>query len=120
MAIKSCTPLTLQESTIASPGKPSSSALAALSSAEVTIARPSAAEPLDRHSTLAEWLDHPVGHEVVLKALRRAPGGDLSSLVEDPERLRMLGSFPLKRLAGMLGMGDGTAVADALLAEVQG
>ena len=86
--------------------------------AVVHVDGPPLALPLDRESTLAEWIEHPVGHEVVLEALRTAPGGDLSGLVEDPERLRMLGSFPLKRLATMLGMGQPLAVVDALLAEV--
>ncbi|MBX3285272.1 MAG: glycoside hydrolase family 3 C-terminal domain-containing protein [Actinobacteria bacterium] len=88
--------------------------------AVVHVDGPPLALPLDRESTLAEWLEHPVGHEVVLAALRRAPGGDLSGLVDDPERLRMLGSFPLKRLVGMLGMGEGAPVVDGLLAEVVG
>ncbi len=81
---------------------------------------PPLALPLDRESTLGEWLEHPVGHEVVLEALRSGPGGDLSGLVDDPDRRRMLGSFPLKRLASMLGMGRPEALVDALLARVEG
>ncbi len=64
--------------------------------------------PLGRHSTLAEWLDHPVGHGLVVDALRDGPGGDLTPLLADADTLRMIGSFPLTRLATMLGdlMGD--------------
>ncbi len=76
--------------------------------------------PLDRESTLEEWLEHPLGHEVVLAALRTSPGGDLTGLVDDPDRRRMLGSFPLKRLASMLGVDQPLVMVDAMLAEVAG
>jgi beta-glucosidase len=70
---------------------------------------------LDRHSTLAEWLDHPVGHEVLVEAFRRSPAGDLTPLLDDPDRRRMLGSFPLARLVTMLGAdGERDVVADLL------
>ena len=88
--------------------------------AVVEVDGPALALPLDRESTLAEWLEHPVGHEVVLEALRNGPGGDLSGLVDDPDRRRMLGSFPLKRLATMLGVGHPLAMVDAMLAAVDG
>ncbi len=72
--------------------------------AVVEVDGPPLALPLDHESTLGEWLEHPVGHEVVLEALRSGPAGDLSGVVDDPDRRRMLGSFPLKRLASMLGV----------------
>ncbi len=77
--------------------------------AEVTISGPHPALPLARNSTLAEWLDHPVGRGLIEDALRTAPGGDMTPLLADPDTLRMLGSFPLTRLVVMLGdaMGDG-------------
>ena len=42
--------------------------------------------------TLAEWLDHPVGHDVLLDVLRRNPDGDLTPFLDNPEQLRMIGS----------------------------
>ena len=74
--------------------------------------------PLDRNSTLAEWLDHPVGHEILLDSLRRSPLGDLTTLLDNPEQLRMIGSFPMSRLATMLGDAMGDDEVDALLAKV--
>lgn len=53
---------------------------------------------------LAEWLDHPTGHDLLLDLLRRSPRGDLTPLLDDPEQLRMLGSFPLSRLAPMVSL----------------
>lgn len=75
------------------------------------------AEPLDRGSTLAEWLAHPMGHDVLLDALRKAPGGDLSSLLDDRATLRMVGPFPMVRLLSMMGGAFTPAALDDLLAE---
>jgi len=65
--------------------------------------------PLDRSSTMADWLAHPVGRDLLVEALRTAPGGDLSLLLADQDTVMMLGSFPLNRLVTMMGdaMGDG-------------
>lgn len=66
-----------------------------------------APRPLDAGSTVGEWFDHPVGHEVLLETLRQATGGDFTFLIEDPEGFQMLRSIPLARLhrmtAGMVG-----------------
>ena len=89
-------------------------------SAPVVVTGPPVAYPLDSSSTLGEWFEHPVGHELLVDALRHSPGGDLTAMLEDPERLRMLSSFPLTRLAAMLGIArDGGLVAD-LLARLDG
>ena len=88
--------------------------------ATVEVEGPRPTFPLDRNSTLAEWLDHPVGHEILLDSLRHSPLGDLTSLLENPEQLRMIGSFPMSRLATMLGDAMGDDEVDALLAKVQG
>jgi beta-glucosidase len=86
--------------------------------AEAVIAGPRPALPLSRNSTLAEWLDHPVGSGVVEDALRTAPGGDMTPLLGDPDTLRMLGSFPLTRLVVMLGDAMGDDLVDRLLSAV--
>ena len=59
--------------------------------------------PLDRTSTTGEWLDHPAGREVLMEALRTSDLGDLTFVFDDPERVRMLSSFPLARLTPMFG-----------------
>jgi beta-glucosidase len=72
--------------------------------------------PLDRDSTLGEWLEHPTGRERLLDVLRAAPGGDLSPLVEDRNRVRVIASFPLPRLLTMLAGDAGATMLGALLA----
>jgi beta-glucosidase len=68
----------------------------------VEVDGPPLALPLDRSSTLGEWLAHPVGRPVLLEDLRQQEG-DLTTLFDDAEVLRMLSSFPLTRLVTMLG-----------------
>jgi len=80
---------------------------------------PPIAYPLDRTSTLAEWLDHPVGHEILVDVLRHSRAGDLSGLTEDPERVRMLGSFPMTRLSTLLGPAMDGDTVDQLLARLR-
>ncbi len=86
----------------------------------VDVDAPPIAYPLDRSSTLAEWLDHPIGHEILIDALRHSRAGDLSGLTADPERLRMLGSFPMTRLSTLLGDALDDDTIDRLLARLDG
>ena len=68
----------------------------------VVVDGPPLALPLDRNSTLGEWLEHPVGRPLALDALAHSPAGDLTPMLESPEQLRMIGPFPLTRLAAMI------------------
>ncbi len=86
----------------------------------VEVSGPAPSFPLDRNSTLGEWIEHPVGHEILVEALRRSPAGDLTPLLDNEEQRRMLSSFPMTRLATMLGPALGDDLVDALLAEVAG
>ncbi|QXC60031.1 glycoside hydrolase family 3 C-terminal domain-containing protein [Aquihabitans sp. G128] len=88
----------------------------------VTVTGPPPTFPLDRSSTLKEWLEHPVGHELLLDVLAHSPSGDLTPMVDNPEQLRMLGSFPLPRLTAMLmpTREVGSDLVDGLLAQVDG
>ena len=88
------------------------------SSATATIEGPRPSMPLGRSSTLSEWLDHPVGQEVLFEALRTSPSGDLTPMLASEETLSMIGSFPLTRLAVMLGDAMGPGAVDQLLADV--
>jgi beta-glucosidase len=76
------------------------------------------AVPLDRESTLAEWLAHPVGHDLFVHELRNGPAGDLSALLDDEATLRMIGPFPMVRLLTMLGGAIPLSTLDDLLAQV--
>jgi beta-glucosidase len=87
-------------------------------SVDVTVAVPRPTLPLSRSSTLAEWLDHPVGRSLVEDALRSARGGDMTLLLADADTLRMVGSFPLSRLVVMLGDALDDDLVERLLAEV--
>ena len=69
----------------------------------VDVPGPIPVEPLDERSTLAEWLAHPVGADLLVERLRDSPAGDLSGLLDDASLLRMIGPFPLRRLLAMLG-----------------
>jgi len=73
------------------------------------------AVPLDRSSTMADWLAHPVGRDLLVEGLRTAPGGDLSLLLADEDTVMMLGSFPLNRLVVMMGDAMGDGFVDGLL-----
>lgn len=85
--------------------------------ATVEVAGPPLALPLDRTSTLGDWLAHPVGDPLLREAFRTNPGGDLTPLLADPEGLRMLSSFPMTRLVGFFGSAFTLADLDALLAQ---
>ena len=74
--------------------------------------------PLDRSSTMADWLAHPVGRDLLAEGLRAAPGGDLSLLLSDEDTVTMLGSFPLNRLAIMMGGALGEGFVEGLLRDV--
>jgi beta-glucosidase len=63
---------------------------------------PSIAAPLDRDSTLHEWLADPQGREVLGGALRRGP--DDAGILTDPEMTRIIGTMPLSTLANF-GLG---------------
>jgi len=69
---------------------------------------------LDVTSTMAEWLAHPTGRTLLTEGLREASSGDLSFLLDDPDTVMMLGSFPLHRLAVMMGDALGEAFAEDL------
>ena len=85
--------------------------------AETTVVVPGdpPVHPLDRSSTMADWLAHPVGHDLLVEALRTAPGGDLSLLLADEDTVMMLGSFPLNRLVTMMGDALGAGLVEGLL-----
>ncbi len=87
-------------------------------SGDVRVDAPAVALPLDRSSTLGEWLDHPAGHDLLLDALRKNKLGDLTPMLADAEGLRMIASFPLLRIVGFLGDAFTVADLDGLLAQI--
>ncbi|MCU1353440.1 MAG: glycoside hydrolase family 3 domain protein [Acidimicrobiales bacterium] len=74
--------------------------------------------PIERGSTLAEWLAHPVAGPTVRSTLKNHESGDLSGLLEDADLVRMLGSFPLNRIIAFVGLSQ--QGLDELVVEVNG
>ena len=62
---------------------------------------------LDADSTLAEWLSHPMGGQVLGGAFAAAQasgdGGEMTAMLADPELMKMVGSMPLSRMAAFPG-----------------
>lgn len=79
----------------------------------VAVAGDAASAPLDRSSTLGEILDDPTAGPVLRKRVAATLGMDDL----DPTMLMLVSSFPVGRIAPMLGL-DG-AVLDELLGSIQ-
>jgi beta-glucosidase len=69
-------------------------------SATVSITTPEPMPPLAEDASLEEWLAHPVGSRLL--ADRLAAAGP--NLLTDPEMRKVVGNFPLARLASFPGM----------------
>ncbi|WP_218040501.1 glycoside hydrolase family 3 C-terminal domain-containing protein [Actinomadura sp. WMMB 499] len=80
--------------------------------ARVTLDAPALPRPLGRDSSVGEWLAHPEGGPLLLRALGAMEG---SAVAADPTILRMVESLPLNRLATMSGDRLDTADLDRLL-----
>jgi beta-glucosidase len=68
--------------------------------ATVAVDAPPLTRPLSWESPLKEWLDHPVGGQVIHQTLGAMEG---SSVATEPEILAMVESLPLNRLITMSG-----------------
>ena len=79
-------------------------------SVDVTVEQPVRA--LDRDSTIAEWLAHPRGSQVLAPLLQAAAG---ESALASPEALAVVGSMPLKRIGQFPGIGLTAQMLDGLL-----
>ncbi|MFC7722533.1 fibronectin type III-like domain-contianing protein [Nonomuraea recticatena] len=83
--------------------------------AELTSRGDGYAAPLDRMSTLDEWLAHPEGSRALKQLLQGAPGLDRT----DPALLRLAMGIPLAKFA-TFGIGLTSEVVDGLVAAVRG
>jgi beta-glucosidase len=66
----------------------------------VTVEAPRLTVPLSRDSTLQEWMDDPVGKELIAREV--ASGQPAAAM--DPELLPIIGNFPMSTLASFGGM----------------
>lgn len=84
----------------------------------VEVAAPAVHLPLHGHSTVGEWLDHPVGAPLLREAL-----GEFAALLgpeADPAFAAFLVSLPVVKLPAMVPGSLTSEELDALLAEVSG
>jgi beta-glucosidase len=68
--------------------------------ATVTVEAPSLAAPLDRDSTLQEWMSDPIGRRLVE---REVAGGQPAAVLEE-ELITVIGTMPMSTLANFGGM----------------
>jgi beta-glucosidase len=75
--------------------------------------------PLDRQSSLAEWMRHPGGQQVLQSLLQQAtaqnPGA--AEMFQNQELMAMMGSMPLRRIGRFPGVGLTDDMVDGLIAQ---
>jgi beta-glucosidase len=86
--------------------------------ATVDVAAPPLRPPLDAMSTLQEWLADPDGHALLVKEVGTDETGKPNGIVGDEELIRVIGNFPITRLAAFSGMGITHATVRSLLAHM--
>jgi beta-glucosidase len=87
-------------------------------STTLDIAVPAQPGALDGTSTLEEWLADPVGAVLLRKAIGTDETGRPGGILGNEELLRVIGNFPLSRLAAFPGLGVSHSAVDALVAQV--
>jgi beta-glucosidase len=85
----------------------------------VDIPAPPVGEPLGADSTLEEWLADPVGSVALRAAFGTDEDGNAKGLLGDEELLRVIGNFPMSRLAAFPDVGLDRAALDTLLHQVR-
>lgn len=62
--------------------------------------------PLNRLSTVEEWMEHSLGSQALLAAIGASSSPELATMLGDRDIMRVVGSFPLARIATMTGSLD--------------
>jgi beta-glucosidase len=75
--------------------------------------------PLDGTSTLQEWLADPFGSVLLRKAIGTDETGRAGGILGNEELQKVIGNFPLSRLAAFPGLGVSHSVIDELVAQVK-
>lgn len=75
--------------------------------------------PLDRQSSLAEWMSHPGGQQVLSGLLQQAAAQNpaAAGMFQNQELVAMMGSMPLRRIGRFPGVGLTDEVVDAMVAQ---
>ncbi|MDN5558200.1 MAG: glycoside hydrolase family 3 C-terminal domain-containing protein [Ruaniaceae bacterium] len=88
------------------------------SSHTITLEVPELARPLHYDSTLLDWMEHPVGSQV-LSAVMAAAGPAVAGVLDDPDLIGVVGGMPMRKSLSMFaGEGDPDTAYAALLAQV--
>jgi beta-glucosidase len=75
---------------------------------------------LSAESTLGEWLQHPVGGQILKGVLAQAGDQGIGAMLADPSLMRMAESMPLSRIATFPGSPVTTDRLDQLVAAANG
>jgi beta-glucosidase len=89
-------------------------------SATVTLAGDGGLPILSAESSLGEWLEHPVGGQVLMGALAQAGDQGMGAMLADPSLMRMAESMPLSRVAAFPGSPVTADQLDQLVAAANG
>ncbi|QDZ15700.1 glycoside hydrolase family 3 C-terminal domain-containing protein [Humibacter ginsenosidimutans] len=75
--------------------------------------------PLDRQSTVAEWMKHPGGQQVLQGLIKQAAAQnpEAAMMFQDQELITMMGSMPLRRIGRFPGIGLDDQALDAIVAQ---
>jgi beta-glucosidase len=87
-------------------------------STTLDIAVPAQPGALESTSTLEEWLADPVGAVLLHKAIGTDETGRPGGILGNEELLKVIGNFPLNRLAAFPGLGVSHSAVDELVAQV--
>ena len=89
-------------------------------SVELRVSEP--VPPLDRQSTVAEWMKHPGGQQVLAGLVQQAAAQnpEAAQMFQNEELVTMMGSMPLRRIGRFPGVGITDDALDALIAQANG
>ncbi|MHA7984567.1 glycoside hydrolase family 3 C-terminal domain-containing protein [Rathayibacter sp. CAU 1779] len=75
--------------------------------------------PLDRQSSLAEWMKHPGGQKVLAGVMQQAAAQNPEAvgMFQNQELMAMMGSMPMRRIVRFPGVGISDEVVDGLIAQ---
>jgi beta-glucosidase len=84
----------------------------------VYVEAPRVAPPLDSMSSLDEWLTDPLGAAALRAALGTRPDGRLNGMLGDEEVVKVIGSFPMRSLAGFPNISIDHATLDSMIEQM--
>ncbi|HEY2279151.1 MAG TPA: glycoside hydrolase family 3 C-terminal domain-containing protein [Streptosporangiaceae bacterium] len=86
--------------------------------ATIDVASALAPLTLDGASTLEEWLADPAGSALLRTAIGTGPDGHPGGILGNEELLKVIGNFPISRLAAFPGLGISHSTVNELIAQI--